>query len=792
MAKANEDRKPPALAAGRILVVDDDAGLNNLAQKALRRRGFETHGALSGAEAIASVIANPELMLLLDQQLPDMAGTELVRALIERGHRVPFVAMTGHGDEQVAVEMMKLGARDYLIKGINLTDLLPDVFQRVLRELETERRLALAEKQLRESERRLRSLFDNMLEGFAYCKMVYDNGIPIDFLYIEVNKSFGKLTGLHEVAGKKVSEVIPDFRVSDKNLFDIYGRVANGGAPEQFEIFVKSLEMWFSISAYCPEKGFFVAVFDVITDRKKIEEAMQRSRDMLRQILDTIPQGIFWKDTKSVYFGCNRVFADNVGLNNIDDIIGKTDFDLPWLQQDTEAYRADDAYVIANSKPKMHIIEQAMNRAGERIWVDTSKMPLLDQQGQVYGVLGIYEDISERTKAAEELKRAMALAEASNRSKSEFLANMSHEIRTPLNGVLGMLQLLQTTGPTDEQKEYILAAIKSSRRLTRLLADILDLSRIEAGKLVLEETEFAIINQKQAVMELFAEAARQKDLDLDFFLDARLPPKLIGDETRLRQILFNLVGNAIKFTEKGRVRVEVSPVDAPCKDCLRVLFTVEDTGVGIPEDRLKDIFEPFVQAEGSYTRRFQGAGLGLSIVRKLVKLMGGDLSIDSVAGEGTTIYLSFPFKLPGARPGQAEPAVPAAGGSASPPLRILIAEDDEVCLISGARMLEKSGYAVVTAKDGQEALARLAGQDFDLVLMDVQMPVMDGVEATRRIRASGAAHAGVPIIAMTAYAMAGDREKLLAAGMDDYLAKPVEMEALTAVIQRVLSKRRSQ
>jgi len=330
--------------------------------------------------------------------------------------------------------------------------------------------------------------------------------------------------------------------------------------------------------------------------------------------------------------------------------------------------------------------------------------------------------------------------------------------------------------------------MKSSVRLSRLLSDILDLSRIEAGRLSLCESAFVVKRLKVTIDELFAAIAKEKGLDLDFFVDDRMPEILMGDENRLVQILFNLVGNAIKFTKEGSVRVELTPLPYASQSRVRILFAVSDTGIGISDDQRKDIFDSFVQGEGSLTKHFQGAGLGLAIVRKLVTMLGGELAIDSIEGKGTTMFLSLPFKLPDARQGQAEPAaaVPRSS-SADTQLKILFAEDDGINLMAGKLMLEKSGYAVVTAKDGQEALNRLAEQNFDLIITDIQMPVMDGVEATKLIRASGTSHANIPIIAMTAYTMAGDREKFLAAGVSDYIAKPVERKNLDAVIKRVLN-----
>jgi signal transduction histidine kinase/ActR/RegA family two-component response regulator len=417
----------------------------------------------------------------------------------------------------------------------------------------------------------------------------------------------------------------------------------------------------------------------------------------------------------------------------------------------------------------------------------------------------VFTDISERKRIQDQLMqtnrdleesiaKAEGLAEqatSANKAKSEFLANMSHEIRTPLNGVLGMLQLLETTALTDEQKEYLLAAVKSSKRLTRLLSDILDLSRIEAGKLTIQEAEFDVEEIRRAIVDVFQPVASNKNLNLDFTIYEHIPRLLIGDESRLLQILFNVVGNAIKFTDKGHVRIEASSLKASDENSFRVLFTVEDTGVGIPDERINDVFDAFVQIEGSYTRSFQGAGLGLAIVKKLMRMMGGELAIDSEEGAGTTVYLSLPFRLPTSHRKTTGQEAPVERVSSKSKRRILFVDDDKVSLITGKRLLEKSGYDVATASNGMEAVRMFYEQDFDLILMDVQMPIMDGVEATKRIRASGSSRADIPIIAITAYAMVGDKEKFLSAGMNDYIAKPVSMDAMMDAIQRASARPRS-
>jgi PAS domain S-box-containing protein len=397
----------------------------------------------------------------------------------------------------------------------------------------------------------------------------------------------------------------------------------------------------------------------------------------------------------------------------------------------------------------------------------------------------IFTDISHRKRYERDLRQAKEAAEAANVAKSEFLANMSHEIRTPLNGIMGILQVFDFQSLSGEQKKLIDLATTSAGRLSGLLSDILDLARIESGKLAIAPVPFDPRELRSSTLGLFEMVAKGRNLSLEFILDPSLPPVLVGDESRLRQVLFNLVGNALKFTETGFVRVEIAPLHG--FDHPRILFCVTDSGTGISDHHLKEVFSPFVQGEDSYVRRHQGAGLGLAIVKRIVGLLGGCLCVDSDRG-GTCICFSVPMSASAALQadsrGQAD-AKPAAG-AATRGLRILLVEDDAVSMFAARRVLEKAGHSVIAAEDGGEVLPLLREHDFDLILMDVQLPVMDGLQATSLVRgeASLGHKSRIPIVAMTAYAMSGDREKFLAAGMDDYIAKPVSARELLDVLHR--------
>jgi PAS domain S-box-containing protein len=427
-----------------------------------------------------------------------------------------------------------------------------------------------------------------------------------------------------------------------------------------------------------------------------------------------------------------------------------------------------------------------VKKDGTRLPVEISALRLTIDGKELY--MAIARDITERKKHILELEAAKEQAFAASRAKSEFLAHMSHEVRTPMNGVLGMLQLLKMTGLDDEQHEYVTTAMESGKSLLNIINDILDYSKIEAGKLQMNPEPFRLRDMLKTLISSFKTAISPQKVILDFVIEPKVPEVLIADHMRIRQILYNLVGNAVKFTEQGHIDISVRLTDTLYDGRVLLEFTVSDTGIGVPGDVGDRLFEPFTQIASRRQKKIQGTGLGLSIVKLLVKQMNGTVHLQRNEADGTTVI----FTLTAAK-GKL-PLVPDLPRSPAPlltrphrRLATLVVEDEQINQHILQAILTKLGHRVTVAENGYVALDLLSTDHFDIVLMDVQMPEMDGLETTQKIRTSSEfSHiSNIPIIALTAYAMAGDKDKCLAAGMTSYLAKPVDIKKLEILLQNL-------
>ncbi|MGC1620865.1 MAG: response regulator [Candidatus Acidiferrum sp.] len=671
-----------------------------------------------------------------------------------------------------------------------------------------------------------------------------------------------------------------------------------------------------------------------VDERMRGEETLSEERKVLRALIDNVPDFMYVKDLDCRFVVANLSVARQMGAKTPEELIGKSDFDY-YSRELASKFYEDEQRVIRSGQAEINREETGLDVQGNVSQVMTTQVPLRDKNGRVTGLVGVGRDITHLKKAQEEMQKAREAAEAASRAKSEFLANMSHEIRTPLNGVMGMTDLALETDLTPEQREYLETVKMSGDSLLTVINDILDFSKIEAGKIDLESVDFNLRDSLEATLKTLALRADEKGLELLCEVAPEVPEMVRGDSARLRQIVVNLVGNAIKFTGSGEVAVKVQVEAKEGSDCI-CRFTVSDTGIGIPEEKRKLIFEPFSQADSSTTRKYGGTGLGLTISTRLVAMMGGKIWVESEVGRGSQFHftarleaadskeiklgtiappellrgvkvlvvddnrtncrilegmlLRWQMKPTSVNGGAAALAQLSAAREAGEPygliltdmhmphmdgfalveeirrrpelatatimmltsaghrgdaarclelgvvayllkpirqselreavarvlgarehdgaiplitrfslqdarepdafLSVLLAEDNLVNQRLAVRLLEKRGHRVVVAGTGLEALKAMEKDSFDLVLMDVQMPEMDGLEATAAIRekekGTGVHQA---VVALTAHAMKGDREKCLAGGMDGYLTKPIRPQELDQLLEIYVGRR---
>ncbi len=655
--------------AGNVLVVEDNEDLRSLIVGRLRRAGYDVQDASLGREAAEKAFERPGAALLIDHNLPDMSGQELIALLKERGRACPFIIMTGQGDEQLAVRMMKLGAFDYLVKNSELLDKLPETLGRLFGELETERRI-LEDRSI---------LLDNIRTQVWY--------LTDEHTYGAVNKAHAAFHGFNQE------------ELSFRNMYDVFPK-----------------------------------------------EIVERRRESTR-----------------------RVFASGEPLTVEE-----------WLP----------------------------SASGEQRLLSIYKSPKLRVDGGVEYVVCSAEDITERKRAEDALRAAKEnaewlgrQAEAASKAKTAFLANTSHELRTPLNGAIGFLELLADTPLDDLQREYLGYIRTSAYTLLEVISEVLDISKIESDRFDLEYVQSDVFEVMRKAVDAVRGNALQKDLRLGLRIEEGTPRYAVVDPLRLKQVLVNLLGNAVKFTEKGFVELALQFASLEAGRCVYT-FSVRDTGIGIDPKVHHKLFEPFYQADASNTRKYGGVGLGITICEALLQKMDSRLQLESVPGQGSRFFFSLCARCdaePEEKTDEERTSLLPPSGAPLPlrtgrPAVVLIAEDQRLNrrllriliskLVPGSRILE--------ASDGEEAVRYFKSEAPDIIFVDLQMPLKDGCEAVAEIRAlertssGGAAKAGIPIIAVTADVQKETRTFCLKNGMDDFITKPVDAWSLRRVLQRRL------
>ena len=650
------------------------------------------------------------------------------------------------------------------------------------------RRLETAVEIQKESEGKYKSLITEMDQGVAVHEMIYDaDGNPQDYRFVDVNSGYEKQTGLkgEDIIGKTMLEVLPG---TEKNWVERYNQVVTTGTTLQYENHDQESGKYYHVISFRPKPGQFAVISTDITHYKQVEARLIKEEHVMEAILSSMAEKVVFHNPEMKIRWANQAACGFFGLE-AEEVVGKNCQEILGRR---EADCRGCPVKIAIETGQYHQ-EHLDFPEGKTMLI--SAYPVWNADGSLDGVVEVSRDVTERARMMAELKRAKEESESASVAKSRFLANMSHEIRTPMNVIIGMANLASEKAANSEEKEYLEMIRESASSLLTLINDILDYSKIEAQGLELARVPINISQEIEKMILTLTPQAHKKGLELTCSVDKSIPRILLGDPARLHQILLNLIGNAIKFTKKGKVAVGVRLEDISGEDGkAQVFFSIKDTGIGIPRDKMGQLFEVFSQVHDSDPYEYEGTGLGLPISKNLVELMGGSLEFESEVNRGSIFYFTIPFaqpeedmagkelKMP---PSREVPDSKVRGG-----LDILLVEDKLMNQKLATIYLEKMGHAVTPAFNGKEAVELYKSRQFDLILMDIHMPAMDGYEATSHIRAWEAERGRhTPIIAMTAYAFEEDRDKCLKAGMDDYVSKPVDPAELYSKIYQAVSAR---
>jgi two-component system, sensor histidine kinase and response regulator len=950
-----------------ILLVENSPTDAQIATTILQQDDFDVTVAATFADGLSAVVEGQFDLILTNLVLPDGSGIDLCRKVREeRGIRTPVVVCTPRGNPVDVLQGLSAGVADYFSTQLPAEELttrirsvlsaetdasqIPDP-ELSVRFLEKEYGISASREQLlnalvstledlartgeqheaelerrRQAEQKLRdseALYESLVENLPL--NLFRKNLRGSVTFANRKYCEARDATLEEMIGITDYDLFPaeladKYTADDRAVMDsrkVFETTESHLDPEGNKTYVHVLK-----SPVYDAEGNVIGIQGIfwdVTDRHLVAEAYEQERFLLTSLLDSIPDNIFFKDREGNYLRVNKAMATRLGLESPEEAVGKFAASFFENTPHADAVREGHQRVVDTGQSLVAAEDLVEWPDGSRNWVSITRMPIRNPDGEIAGSFGISYDITNRKLAEETLRQARDAAEAASEAKSNFLANMSHEIRTPMNAIIGMTELVIDTPLTQTQREYLTMVQESGESLLGVINDVLDFSKIEAGRLELDPRPFALRDLLGDTLKSLSVRAHRDEIELACHVDPSVPDLLTGDSGRLRQILVNLVGNSLKFTESGEVLLDVQQESDPSSAPIRLHFRVQDTGIGIPSGKLKMIFEAFEQADNSMTRRYEGTGLGLAISSRLVELMNGRIWVESELQRGSTFHFLADFELAPdtfqtritnttsltgrrvlvvddngtnrrildeiLRNWQIEPAlaenaaeaiiaVENASRSGRPfdliltdanmpdvdgftlveqlnsrsdlnspvlmmltssgrmgdltratelgiaaylikpikqselfdaivdalgvesaeddgssfadgptrherSLDVLLAEDSHVNQKLAIALLEKWGHKVTVAENGQKAVDLWAAGNYDIILMDVQMPELDGHDATRQIREKEQQTGGhIPIMAMTAHALKGDEERCLAAGMDEYISKPIRAPLL--------------
>lgn len=797
----------------KILVIEDnpgDARLINIYLKEFFGDKFSFSSVDYLSKSLELLSRETFDIIILDLTLPDSSGLDTFKKVYQKSPEIPIIVLTGLEDESLGINAMKLGAQDFLEKGL------------------------IKGKELSRS-------INYSIERFKLLKELSENAKKLEVRTQDLLKEQLKLSEAQQLAhiGNWEWDMEKNTIIWSEELYRIFGLLPHNPniTFEKFHELVHPSDWWHLKRGIVEAKKThesFNFYFRIIPDSTTktiharckviINEAghAYKMTGIAQDITDTVQKEELSKLVLAATQSYNSVVIIDKNLNiewvnegftqltnyTLKDLKGKSISVLRGNMRNVTQQKNMFESILKEKKP---ITFENINysKQGKEYWVITTATPILGKDGQVERIIAIETDISLRKQIEEELVEANRITEQSLKKvnkmlveltaakkeleesmkvKAQFMANMSHEIRTPMNAVIGFTELLLKTELSQEQKQYIEAVKTSGKNLLVIINDILDFSKIESGKLEFENIKFSLSQVISTVTELMLAKAGEKNIRLSTKIDQKIPDQLIGDPTRLNQILLNLVGNAIKFTNQGEVKITIELL-SEATNVEELKFSVTDTGIGIPEDKLKSLFKAFTQVSNETTRKYGGTGLGLAIAKQLVEMQNGSISVKSKVAEGSTFSFILKFKKNEKPESGSNKVVAKLDFKKLEGSTVLLVEDNLLNQILAKKVLTDWKLKVEVAENGLVAIDKLKKNNFDLILMDIQMPEMDGYDATKYIREKlTSPKSETPIIAMTAHALAGEAEKCIKAGMDDYISKPFDTQALYLKIDAALKK----